>query len=97
MSLNFAGLSYVEVKRDVRKSVEFIPSVCTKLFVVVAQIYTNAKLNQNIVGPVLDIFVKDKIIVKWRVTWEPKSNTLVGFCGPSINHFCLHNLTSSWM
>ena len=88
-ALNFAGPSYRQVKREVRKGVQFLPGEHAQIFAVVAQIYREAKLAHNIVGPVPVILPEDETKVKGRVAWEPKWDTLAGFCGPSENHVCV--------
>ena len=88
-ALNFAGASYSEVKRDVRKGIQFIPGEHSEIFAAVAQIYRDAKLAHNIVGPVPVILAEDETKVKGRVAWEPKWDTLARFCGPSENHVCV--------
>ena len=88
-ALNFGGASYSKVKRDVKKGVQFIPGEHSEVFASVAQIYHDAKVAHNIVGPVPVILVEDETKMKGRVAWEPRSDTLAGFCGPSENHICI--------
>ena len=88
-ALNFAGPSYRQVKREVRKGVQFLPGEHAQIFAAVAQIYREAKLAHNIIGPVPVILAEDETKVKGRVAWEPKWDTLAGFCGPSENHVCV--------
>ena len=87
-ALNFAGPSYSQVKRDVKKGIQFVPGEHLHIFALVAEIYRDAKALHNIVGPVLVILVEDETKVKRRVAWEPKWDTVAGFCGPEENHVC---------
>lgn len=88
-SLNFAGPSYSQVKRDLSKGVQFIPGEHAEIFAAVAQIYRDAKAAHNIMGPVPVILAEDETKVKGRVAWEPKWDTLAGSCGPLENHVCI--------
>ena len=87
-ALHLAGPSYSQVKRDVKKGVQFVPGEHLHIFASVAEIYRDAKALHNIVGPVPIILAEDETKVKGRVVWEPKWDTLAGFCGPEENHVC---------
>ena len=87
-ALNFAGPSYSQVKQDVKKGVQFVPGEHLHIFASVAEIYRDAKALHNIVGPVPVILVEDETKMKGRVAWEPKWDTLAGFCGAEENHVC---------
>jgi hypothetical protein len=71
-SLKFAGPSYSQVKRYVKKGVQFILGEHVEIFYAVAEIYRDAKLAHNIVGPVPVILAEDETKVKGRVAWESK-------------------------
>ena len=87
--LNYSGASYRQVKREGGKGVQFLPGEHSQIFAAVAQIYRDAKLAHNILGPVPILLAEDETKVKGRVTWESKWDTLAGFCGPSENHVCV--------
>jgi hypothetical protein len=59
------------------------------LFVFVAHIYREAKVNHGVEGPILVILAEDETKVKARVSWDARSNGLVGFCGVKENRLCI--------
>lgn len=71
-SMNFAGPSYSQVKRDLSKGVQFIHDEHIESFATVAQIYKDAKAAHNIMGLVPVILAEDETKVKGIVAWEPK-------------------------
>lgn len=88
-SLNYSGPNYSTIKRDHKKSVQFIPAEHSEIFAADGEIYKNAKVGHGITRPVPIILAEDKTKVKGRVAYEPKWDTLAGFCGPSEDHVCI--------
>lgn len=60
-----------------------------EFFACVANIYKVAKEAHGIQGAVLVILVEDETKVKGRVIWDPRSDTLVRFCGCKVDHKCI--------
>lgn len=87
-ALNYDGPSYDTVKRDTRKGVHFVSGEHAQIFSNVADIYRKAKEAHGIVGPVPIILAEDETKVKGRISWERKTDALVGFCGSKENHVC---------
>ena len=87
-SLNFYSLSYDTISRANKKEVDFVSKEPRKIFQCVADIYSKAMIAHSIYGPILVILSEDDTKVKSRSTWEPKFDTLAGFCGPKDNHVC---------
>ena len=71
-SLNYSGASYRQVKREGGKGVQFLPGEHSQIFAAMAQIYRDAKLSHNILGPVPVLLAEDETKVKGRVAWESK-------------------------
>ena len=90
-ALNFAGPSYDSIRRESRKGVAFIAGEHAEIFQYIASIYTDAKSAHGISGSILVIFAEDETKIRGRVSWEARSDTLVGFCGPKDNHSCVSN------
>lgn len=88
-NLNYCGPNLSTVKRDHKKGVQYIPGEHLEIFASVAEIYRKAKLALGITGPVLVILAEDETKVKGRVAYEPKWDSLAGFCGPLGDHVCL--------
>ena len=89
MNRNAKGNQFRENKRDANKGVQFTPGEHAEIIVAVEIFYRDAKVTHNIAGPVLIILAEDEMKVKRKVAWEPKIDTLVGFCGPSDYHVCV--------
>ena len=62
-----ASLSNDRVKKNVRKGVQFIHAKHVEIFSAMAQIYQDAKMAHNIVGPILVIVAEDETKVKGKV------------------------------
>jgi hypothetical protein len=88
-ALNYAGPTYSTIKHRNKKRVHFGPGKHGSIFQAMAAIYLSAMEVHNIVGTVLVILTEDETKVKQRIAWEPKIDTLVGFCGPKNNHVCI--------
>jgi hypothetical protein len=91
--LNFARPSYKAIKRTSKKGVQFVLGEHDAIFKCVAKIYKEAKQVHNIGGPILVILAKDKTKVKFRVSWDSRSDNLTGFCGAKENHCCVTNFS----
>ena len=85
-ALNFEGPSYDTIRRENRKGVQFIAGEHTALFSCVTNIYRDAKSAHGVQGHVLVILAEDETKVKARISWEARSDALVGFCGPKEDH-----------
>jgi hypothetical protein len=90
-SLNFAGPTYMTIKRENQKGVQFVPGEHREVFRCVAEIYKCAMVVHGVVGPIPMILAEDETKVKPRVTWEQKWDALGGFCGPKDDHVCVSN------
>ena len=88
-SLNFGGPSYDTIKRQNKKGVQFIAGEHSSLFIAVAQIYEEAKTAHGVFGTVPIILAKDETKMKSRISWEARSDGLVGFCGHTHEHVCV--------
>ena len=88
-ALNLKGPNYNTIKRQNQKSVHFMPSEHSSIFKAVAEIYSVAKVVHGISGPVPMILAGDETKVKNRISWEPKYDTLAGFCGPKADYICI--------
>lgn len=62
-----------------------------KFFSSIASIYIDTKAMHGIFGPIPIILVEDETKVQGRVSWEAKSHTMLGFCGPKESHTCTTN------
>ena len=89
VSLNYSGPNYSTVKKDHKKGVQFILGEHSELFLAVMEIYRKAKVQLGITGPVSMILAEDETKVRGRIAYEPKLDSLVGFCGPTTNHVCV--------
>ena len=85
-TLNFGGPSYDCTKRENKKGVQFIAGEHSALFAAVADIYREAKANHRVEGPVPVILAEDETKVKAHISWDARSDGLVGFCGVKENH-----------
>ena len=90
-ALNFGGPSYDCTKRNNKKGIQFIAGEHASLFAVVAHIYKEAKATHGVEGPVPIILAEDETKVKSRISWEARSDRLVGFCGQKEDHICVSN------
>jgi hypothetical protein len=90
-SLNFVGPTYMTVKRENQKGVQFVPGEHREVFRCVAEIYKCAMVVHGVVGPIPVILAEDETKVKPRITWEQKWDVLAGFCGPKDDHVCVSN------
>ena len=54
-----------------------------------ADIYREAKANHGVEGPVPVISAEDETKIKARISWDARSDGLVGFCGVKENHVCI--------
>jgi hypothetical protein len=88
-ALNLKGPNYSIIKRQNQKGVHFMPGEHSSIFKAVAEIYSIAKEVHGISGPVPVILAEDEMKVKSRISWEPKYDTLAGFCGPKADHICI--------
>jgi hypothetical protein len=88
-SINFHSPTVSIIKCQNAKGVQFVPGEHANIFKVVASIYKAAMSIHGIDGPVLVILAEDETKVKQRIAWEPKHDTLAGFCGPKENHVCI--------
>ena len=77
------------IKRENRKGVQFVPGVHQPIFAEVARIYKLAKEAHGINGPVPVIVAQDETKGKARVTWDSRSDVLLGFCGTKLDHVCI--------
>ena len=84
-TLNFVAHSSSIVKRENKKT---ILSEHVALFEGVAKIYSTAKEGHQITGSIPVILTKDETKVISRITWESRSDSLIGFCGPKEGHVC---------
>ena len=87
-ALNFGGPSYDCTKRENKKGVQFIAGEHSVLFAAVAEIYREAKVTHGVEGPVPVILAEDETKVRSRITWDARSDGLVGFCGEKDSHVC---------
>jgi hypothetical protein len=62
-----------------------------EVFQFVADIYKKTMVSHGIEGHVPVILAEDETKVKSRITWEPKFDTLAGFCVQKDNHLCIGN------
>jgi hypothetical protein len=90
-ALNYAGPNFSTIKRQNQKGVHFMPGKHASIFKAVAKIYKGAKEIHGVGDVVPVILAEDKTKVKQRISWEPKYDTLVGFCGPKSDHSCISN------
>ena len=90
-SLNFAGPSYDSIRRDSRKGVTFVSGEHADIFSSIASIYIDAKKVHGISGPIPVTLAEDETKVRSRVSWEARSDTMLGFCGPKEKHTCITN------
>ena len=88
-ALNFGGPSYDCTKRNHKKGIQFIAGEHASLFTAVAHIYKEAKATHGVEGPVPVILAEDETKVKSRISWEARSDRLVGFCGQKEDHICV--------
>ena len=88
-TLNFGGPSYDCTKRENKEGVQFIAGEHSALFAAVADIYREAKANHGVEGPVPVILAEDETKVKARISWDARSDGLVGFFGVKENHRCV--------
>lgn len=88
-SLNYARPSYDSIRRDSRKGVLFIPGEHVEFFNSIASIYLDAKAVHEISSPILVILAEDETKVRGRISWEAKSDTMLGFCGAKESHTCI--------
>jgi hypothetical protein len=88
-SLNFGGPSYDCAKRENKKGVQFIAGEHSSVFATVVEIYREAKKTHGLVGPIPIILAEDETKVKSRISWDARSDGLVGFCGEKENHVCI--------
>jgi hypothetical protein len=88
-ALNFAGPGFDTIRRECRKGVQFIAGEHADIFKSIALIYSHAKAAHGITGPIPVILAKDETKVRGRVSWEARSDTIIGFCGPKENHICI--------
>ena len=88
-ALNYAGPSYDTIRRDSRKGVLFILGEHADIFSSIASIYTDAKAVHGISGPIPVILAEDETKVCGRISWEARTDTMLGFCGPKESHTCI--------
>ena len=88
-ALNYAGPSFDTIRRECRKGVQFVAGEHADIFKSIARIYADAKAALGITGPVPVILAEDETKVRGRVSWEARSDCMVGFCGPRENHVCI--------
>ena len=88
-ALNFGGPSYDSIKRTNKMGVQFIAGEHASLFAAVANIYREAKSAHGVQGQVPIILAEDETKVKTRISWEARSDGLVGFCGSKEDHICV--------
>lgn len=87
-ALNFVGPSYSSTKRENKKGVQFIAGEHASIFKCVADIYRESKAAYRITGAVPVILAEDETKVKSRISWDSRSDVLVGFCGSKVDHRC---------
>jgi hypothetical protein len=63
-----------------------MPGEHASIFKAGVKIYKATKEVHGVGGAVPVILAEDKTKVKQSISWEPKYNTLVGFCGLKSNH-----------
>jgi hypothetical protein len=90
-ALNYAGPNFSTIKRQNQKGVHFMHGEHASIFKAVVEIYKAAKEVHGVGGVVPIILAEDETKVKQRISWEPKFDTLVGFCGPKSDHSCISN------
>ena len=90
-SLNYVGPSYDSIWRDSRKGVLFVPGEHADIFSSIASSYRDAKVVHGISGPIPIILAEDETKVRGRVSWEARSDTMLGFCRPKESHTCIPN------
>ena len=88
-ALNFAGPSFDSTRRESRKGVMFVAGEHAEIFKSIAKNFSDAKAAHGISGAVPVILVEDETKVRGRVSWEARSDTLLGFCGHTENHKCI--------
>ncbi|KAL3678662.1 hypothetical protein R1sor_021618 [Riccia sorocarpa] len=92
MTLNLLTPSLRTVKRSRSKFVPFLPGLQSSNFQEVNNILTAAKQFHGIECDVPVILAEDETRVKPRVRWEPRRDTLIGFCGQKVEHVCKFGL-----
>ena len=90
-ALNYADPSYSTIKRDNKKSIQYVPSEHGEIFAAVAKICRDAKAAHGISRPVSIILVEDETRARSRISYEQRFDTLTGFCGPKDTHMCISN------
>jgi hypothetical protein len=85
-ALNYAGPNFSTIKRQNQKGIHFMLGEHASIFKAVAEIYKAAKEVHGEGGVVPVILAENETKVKQRISWEPKYDTLAGFCGPKSNH-----------
>jgi hypothetical protein len=88
-TLNYASPNFRTIKRQNQKGVHFKPGEHASIFKAVAEIYKTVMEVHGVGGIVLVILAEDETKVKQRISWEPKYDTLAGFCGPKSDHSCI--------
>ncbi|KAL3687177.1 hypothetical protein R1sor_013486 [Riccia sorocarpa] len=68
--------------------VPFLPGVHSQNFTEVSKILEASKRYYGIVGDVPVILAQDETRIKPHVRWEPRRDTLIGFCGSKDGHTC---------
>ena len=69
IAFNYCRPSYSTVKRDNKKSIQHVAGEHGDIFVVIVEIYKDAKATHGIVGPVPVILAEDKTKVKFCVAY----------------------------
>jgi hypothetical protein len=90
--LNFAAPSFYTVKCQNKKGVRFVAGEHAAIFECITQIYIEAKEAHGVHGLVPVILAEDETKVKTRITWEPQTDVLAGFCGTKEGHVCITKL-----
>jgi hypothetical protein len=67
----------------------FLPGKHRFIFKAIADIYKATMEVHEIEGPIPIILAKDKTKVKQQIAWEPKFDTLAGFCSHREDHVCI--------
>ncbi|MCO5593945.1 hypothetical protein L7F22_047964 [Adiantum nelumboides] len=83
------GPSHSTTKRGHGLATQFLPGIQGHMFDAIAEIYQKEKEKHGIMSLVPFTVVEDETVIKKRIRWNPKDDTLIGFDGHKVeDHEC---------